>query len=138
MRYEFDMLSRFSNNASHFCGGISRIEMTGVLDKATGESVESFESLFNFEEGIFSIVDFKQAYDNYLVFFSASTTHVSFSLEPVYFFDISFNTMEPYTPDFAPIFGSSLDFLTISESFFKYKLPDVITILPDDEYEILI
>ena len=45
--------------------------MTYVLDKATGESVESYESLYTFEEGIFSIADFKQAYQNYKVFFSA-------------------------------------------------------------------
>ena len=59
------MISRFSNNASYFCGGIALVEMTYVLDKATGESVESYESLYTFEEGIFSIADFKQAYQNY-------------------------------------------------------------------------
>ena len=64
-RFEFDLFSRFSNNASYFCGGISLVEMTGVLDKSTGESVENFQSLFNFEEGIFSVADFTQGYTNY-------------------------------------------------------------------------
>ena len=46
--------------------------------------------------------------------------------------------MLAYTPNFAPIFESSLDFLTTNETQFAYKLPGVVTILPDDEYEILI
>jgi hypothetical protein len=32
--------------------------MTGVREKATGEIVQNFDSLFSFENGIFSILDF--------------------------------------------------------------------------------
>jgi hypothetical protein len=46
--------------------------------------------------------------------------------------------MEPFVPDFAPKFKSSLDFLIINETFYSYKLPDVMVFLPNDEYEILV
>ena len=46
--------------------------------------------------------------------------------------------MEPYVPDFAPKFESSLDFLIISDISYSYKLPDVMIFLPNDRYEILI
>ena len=67
------------------------------------------------------------------------TTHVLFSPEPVYFFDVSI--IKPYVPDvsdFPPFFESEFEFITINETFYSYKLPDVISMQPDNQYEILI